>query len=234
MLTQPARLTARPRPSSPTFIPGAGPRSLRAVSAGQASHHGAMAATYHVRRAQQDDMPAILDLIDWSAKWLRECKNTDQWSSPWPDEDARNLRVAQGIDAGLTWMVRDDQGSLAGTVTCRDQGSPKLWRTAELRQPAVYVSRLIVARDQAGRGIGAALIDWAGQRGARRWGARWIRVDVWTTNLALHAYYKRTGFTHLRTLKFADNWEYPSAALFQKPTGGIDPLSVGRFVEGGA
>ncbi len=97
--------------------------------------------------------------------------------------------------------------------------------------PAVYVSRLIVSREQAGQGIGAALIDWAGMLGVSKWHATWIRVDVWTTNLALHRYYKGQGFEHLRTLQFRNEWDYPSAALFQKPAAGVDASSVARFRE---
>jgi GNAT superfamily N-acetyltransferase len=176
-------------------------------------------------------MTAILDLIAWSAKWLQECKNTDQWARPWPDEAARDARVAHGIEDGLTWIVEDRMGGQVGTVTYRDQGNPRLWTGAELGEPAVYVSRLIVAREHAGRHIGASLLDWAGRRGTARWNARWIRVDVWTTNLALHSYYTLNGFAHLRTLQFQDNWEYPSAALFQKPTARVSPSAAARFVE---
>lgn len=188
-----------------------------------------MEATYRLRLAAQGDVTAILDLINWSAKWLRERKNTDQWARPWPNESARDARVKQGIKNRLTWMVEDHQGALVGTVTCREKGSSKLWNRRELLQPAVYVSRLIVAREHAGQHVGSALLDWAGQRGMEQWGATSIRVDVWTTNHGLHAYYRRNGFSHLRTLEFKDRWEYPSAALFQKPTAAINTACAGRF-----
>ena len=77
--------------------------------------------------------------------------------------------------------------------------------------------------------IGAALIHWAAARAMGEWGAGWIRVDVWTTNTALHQYYKNQGFEHLRTLEFQDPWEYPSAALFQKPAAGAEAKSAGWF-----
>jgi ribosomal protein S18 acetylase RimI-like enzyme len=190
-----------------------------------------MTATHRVRRAKPDDMTAILDLINWSAKWLREYKNTDQWARPWPNKRARDARVRQGIEDGLTWMVEDHQSALVGTVTYREKGSPKLWTRRELREPAVYVSRLIVARDYADQQIGSALLDWAGQRGMDRWGAMSIRVDVWTTNHGLHAYYVKNGFSHLRTLEFWDNWKYPFAAIFQKPVDAIDTVAAARFKE---
>lgn len=198
---------------------------------GRSADYGAMTTiAYQVRPATPGDVPAIVGLITSAAGWLREHKHTDQWARPWPDRDSRDARIARGIQHGLTWML-EDQGVLAGTITYRDQGNPKLWTQDELSEPAVYVSRLIVSHGHRGRGIGAALIDWAGQRGIQQWNARWIRVDVWTTNLALHDYYKGQGFTHLRTLEFEDEWEYPSGALFQKPTTQIDVDSANCFTE---
>jgi len=184
--------------------------------------------TYHIRRAALEDVPAIIALIGEAADWLQKTKHTDQWAKPWPDRDARDARISQGIVDGLTWMVTDN-GTLVATITRREQGSGILWTPAELRQPAVYVSRLIVRRDRARCGVGAALIDWAGLHGIEEWGARWIRVDVWTTNDGLHRYYKGLGFTHLRTLEFENAWDYPSGALFQKPTTEIDRASAARF-----
>jgi ribosomal protein S18 acetylase RimI-like enzyme len=191
-----------------------------------------MTHTYRVRPAATDDIPAIHDLIGSAAAWLQEYKNTDQWATPWPNKRDRDARVAQGIQDRLTWMVEDGEGLLVGTVTCREHGNDMLWEAEELDEPAVYVSRLIVSREQAGLGIGAALIDWAGALGRTRWQADWIRVDVWTTNFALHRYYKGQGFEHLRTLEFQNEWDYPSAALFQKPTADVDAASAARFKEG--
>ena len=80
----------------------------------------------------------------------------------------------------------------------------------------MYVCRLVINRAFARQGLGAALLDWAGLRARRWYGARWIRVDVWTTNTRLHAYYQRQGFGFCG---FSEAFRhYPSAALFQKET----------------
>jgi predicted N-acetyltransferase YhbS len=185
---------------------------------------------YRIRPAVTDDIAAILDLICSAAAWLQKYKNTDQWEQPWPTEQERNDRITRNVKRGFTWMA-EENGVLAATITYRDKGNPKLWTADERSEPAVYVSRLIVSREQAGRGLGAALIDWAGLRGIKEWAAESIRVDVWTTNLALHDYYKGQGFEHLRTLEFDDPWEYPSAALFQKPITGVDTSFAAWFHE---
>ena len=171
---------------------------------------------YQVRPAMPDDMTCILGLIDSAARWLRDNKNTDQWAQPWPDESTRNARVLAGIALGKTWMVESDDSPI-GTITYSEQGNDALWTPSELSESAVYVSRLIVSRTYAGHGIGAALIDWAAQRGRRQWNATWIRADAWTTNFGLHSYLKNLGFSHLRTYEFESYWTYPAAALFQKP-----------------
>jgi len=230
VLTLPMRVSAGARSPSPPSVPGARAGSfLPAAGAGQPFHHGAMTPTYRIRPATADDMPAILGLIDSSAAWLRKHKNTNQWAKPWPDEKTRDGRITRGIARRETWMV-EDGGALAGTLTYRNRANPDLWTDTELNeQRAVYVSRLIVDRAYAGQGLGAALIDWAGLRGIQEWQADWIRVDVWTSNVGLHNYYKGQHFEYVRTVEVEHEWDYPSAVLFQKPTMEIDSASAAKF-----
>jgi GNAT superfamily N-acetyltransferase len=189
---------------------------------------GAMEDTLTIRRATSDDLSVILGLIDEAATWLRT-KDTDQWAKPWPNEAARDARMRRGLYRGKTWIA-EEHGTPIATITYRKYGNEALWTQRELHEPAVYVSRLIVTRDAAGRGIGSALIDWAGQRGRRDWSAQWVRIDVWTFNEALHNYYEKRGFTYCRIS--ASNMNiYPSAALFQKPTTDVDEDAAARFTE---
>jgi ribosomal protein S18 acetylase RimI-like enzyme len=219
-------------PSSLSVSPDTCLGSLSTGGTGLVLNVGAMTTpAYNIRPAGLDDVSLILRLISSSAAWLEEYKRTDQWARPWPNRDERDARVVQGIMDNLTSMVEDDAGTPIGTVTCREHGNDMLWTKAELAEPAAYVSRLIVSRDHAGEGIGAALIHWAGARAVDNWGARSVRVDVWTTNTALHQYYKDQGFEHLRTLDFPDPWQYPSAALFQKPAATLNRNVAGRFRE---
>jgi ribosomal protein S18 acetylase RimI-like enzyme len=178
------------------------------------------------RPAEPDDLPTIIGLIDEAAGWLWE-KGTDQWSTPWPTLVARDGRVMRGIADRCTWMVVDE-ANVVGTISCRPDGNPHLWSDSERVEPAVYVSRLIVRRSHAGRGIGHELFDWAGKWAARQYGALWVRIDVWTTNDALQEYYEKRGFRFLR--KRVDPL-YPSAALFQKPTDSITDSDIPRLRE---
>lgn len=188
-----------------------------------------------VRRGTAGDFERVLAMINEAAGWLRD-KNTDQWSTPWPSRPARDERIRRGLRDGGTWMV-EDHGVPIATITYRPTGNLRLWTPQERREPSVYVSRLIVSRSHAAQAIGEALIDWAGLRALRDWGAQWIRIDVWTTNEALHNYYEKRGFRFCRIHKppesknghNGEQKSYPSAALFQKPTGGADMAAAQRF-----
>jgi RimJ/RimL family protein N-acetyltransferase len=202
----------RPRPLSPTRR--SGPAAVQDILT--------------IRPATSGDTRVILDLINEAAEWLRT-KGTDQWNAPWPNTEARDARVLRSLRHGSTWIVEKD-GSAVATITYRRHGSTVLWTERERGEPAVYVSRLIVTRRAAGRHIGTALSDWAGQRALWDWGAQWVRIDVWTTNEALHNYYEKRGFRFCRVC-VVDERTYPSAALFEKPTREVDVAAAARFTE---
>jgi hypothetical protein len=43
------------------------------------------------------------------------------------------------------------------------------------------------------------MLDWSAGR-AFAAELTWLRLDAWTTNRRLHDYYRRRGFTHVRTV----------------------------------
>jgi GNAT superfamily N-acetyltransferase len=179
-----------------------------------------------LRRARPDDFEAVRSLLKEASRWLGT-KNTDQWAVPWPDENGRNTNIKRAIRAGRTWIVLDADARSAATLTA----SPNhhgIWPERNGREPAVYVRRITVSRRYAGQGLGGQLLDWAGLRANRDYGARWIRVDVWTTNTQLHDYYRRQGFQYCGRCAVPG---YPSAALFQKSVEEIKPAKTPLFRE---
>ncbi len=177
-------------------------------------------------RADENDHDAIVGLIEAAAQWLRLTKDTDQWTQPWRSEEDRSNRILRDLTAGKTWLLRDS-GITVATITADPQDYP-IWPAEQQRERAVYVRRLVVGRDHAGQRLGAALLDWAGLAARRGHGARWIRVDVWRTNKELHAYYERQGFA---TCGMCTDPDYPSGALFQKPTKHLTPPWPALFHE---
>jgi GNAT superfamily N-acetyltransferase len=182
-------------------------------------------ATMRIALATTEDFDTVLGLIDEAAAWLRT-KNTDQWATPWPDRDARDARVKRGLAGEKTWIVWDGNVA-AATVTLTPRLNPRVWsRSAclcDLGERAVYAHRLITARSYRGQGLGAQLIDWAGLRARCRYGAKWIRIDVWSTNAGLHDYYLNTGFEPCGE---CEDPGYPSGKLFQKRTARIEASDI--------
>jgi predicted N-acetyltransferase YhbS len=168
-----------------------------------------------VRAATISDYRDVLRLIDGAARWLSS-KGTDQWAQPWPDEPRRNARVREDLRYGRTWLATDDT-KVAATITI-DPVDNGVWPADKREQPALYVRRVIVDRDYGGSKVGACLLDWAADVAADVYHAEWIRVDVWTTNLELHEYYRDQDFEDAGFRDLADEPMYPSRALFQRKT----------------
>jgi len=164
-----------------------------------------------IYRATEADVSLLLQIRRESIDWLAT-RETDQWAADFPDEETMLAGFAADARQGHAWLVADGDAVVA-TVTLDAAAQPALWTREEAAEPARYVHRLTVRRPAAGRGLGGELLDWCGDR-AHHEGATWLRLDAWTTNHALHDYYRSQGFDHLRTVERAD---YPSGALFQRP-----------------
>jgi hypothetical protein len=178
-----------------------------------------------LRRANVDDLWAVTDLLQDASRWLGT-KETDQWARPWPDEEGRRERILAAIRAGRTWVIWDDALPTATITT--SPNDHQVWPEEYRGDLAVYIRRLVVSRRYAGQDLGLHLLDWAGYRARREYGAHWVRVDLWTTNSELHAYFRGLGFVFCGLSEIPD---YPSAALFQKSTEQISLPQGPQFIE---
>ena len=160
--------------------------------------------------------PSDVDTIEaWRAErlaWLASC-GSDQWSNPMPrrvlDAEAR---------AGLTWMVCDGAVPMLTISVLSyedfdprwspDSGDDPMW--PDDPRAALYAARMVGPRRFAGLGLGGEALDWAAGR-ANDAGVPWLRLDAWNSNTALHGYYRRLGFHHMRTVTG------PSGTCFQRP-----------------
>ena len=163
----------------------------------------------NIQLAMDADVDDIARLRREAAEWLAEI-GSDQWSSAGIDDAEFNRRVRSSIAEGETWVACDDRDKTLATIAIDDQSNPGLWTDEEL-EDSLIIHRMIKARS-APSGIGTALIQHAEQVAARR-GAQWLRLDAWTTNTALHDYYRRAGFEHVRTVS---GHHTCSAALFAR------------------
>jgi GNAT superfamily N-acetyltransferase len=175
---------------------------------------------FTLRLATPGDLDEVRGLVREAAEWLRTSKNTDQWAKPWPDRARKRERILNDLLKGKTWLVWDGP-TAAATITVDtedplDENEQPVWPAHRRREPALYVRRVVVSRNYAGLGLGAALLDWAADVAKRDHEAALIRVDVWTTNRDLHAYYEGQHFTRCAGRDPRELRNYPSQALFER------------------
>ncbi|MFF3062056.1 GNAT family N-acetyltransferase [Streptomyces sp. NPDC057909] len=143
--------------------------------------------------ARPDDVTKLVAFREEAAAWLTRL-GSDQWQRPYPAD-----RLTATIEAGSVFMVMDGAAT-AATITLSPEAEDGLWTERELAEPSTFVTKLTVSRAYAGQSLGGRLLDWAGDR-AYRDGAKWLRLDAWTTNEALQRYYLRQEFEHVRTVR---------------------------------
>jgi GNAT superfamily N-acetyltransferase len=175
---------------------------------------------FALRLAAPGDFDDVNGLVRGAAEWLRTSKDTDQWEKPWPDRVGHRERILNDLIKGKTWIVWDGV-TAAATITVDteeplDLNEQPVWPARRRHEPALYVRRVIVSRRYAGRELGAALLDWAADVAGREHGAALIRVDVWTTNTDLHAYYQGQDFVRCPGRDPRELADYPSQALFER------------------
>jgi GNAT superfamily N-acetyltransferase len=159
-----------------------------------------------IRRAIPGDLGDVLCLLNAAASWLHS-RGLDQWPGGFGAD-----RIAPLIDRGEVYLVCED-GIAIATVTVSAEGDTDFWTSAELAEPALYIAKLAIVRGQAGQRLGELLLRWTVDLAARQ-GANWARLDVWRTNHELHAWYRRAGWTEVRTVPLPHR---RSGTLFQHP-----------------
>ena len=175
---------------------------------------------FALRLGMPGDLDAVSGLVRQAAEWLRTSKDTDQWARPWPDRIHHRERMVNDLLKGKTWLVWDGETAVA-TITVdtdepADLNDKPVWPERERHRSALYVRRVVVARTYSGSGLGAALLDWAADVAERDHGAELIRIDVWTANLELHAYYEGQRFIRQSSRDPGELAGYPSQALFER------------------
>lgn len=161
-----------------------------------------------IRLATAADAQELLDLYEAAQRWLIG-QGTNQWANN--TRKKMRPRFMRSIEQGECY-VAEDEGGLVGMVTVDEYADPEFWRPEDQPAAALYVHRMVVDRSRAGMGIGAALLDWSSNVAASK-GRRWLRLDAWRANAALHRYYQSQGFALVRVVELAHRG---SGALFQR------------------
>jgi GNAT superfamily N-acetyltransferase len=136
-----------------------------------------------VRVAGLADLETVRALLEEASAWLRS-RGIEQWPRSWGDE-----WIVPALGAGETWLVERDGRAIATvTVQWSDEAT---WGA---RPPdAGYVHRLAVRRGHPG--LGRQLLEWAAAHAVSRRRSL-LRLDCWSGNERLRAYYEAAGFTY--------------------------------------
>jgi protein-tyrosine phosphatase len=156
-----------------------------------------------ITRATEVDVAALVALYDEASAWLM-ARGSRQWPPGWwtPAVVVKELRAGHEM-----YLARREDGEPVGKLTLQWDDAA-VW--GEQPPDAGYVHGLCVSRAIAGRGLGAALLDWAGQR-VRASGRGLLRLDCMAANPVLRAWYERLGFTYRGIGD--EGW----AALYERP-----------------
>ncbi|MFC0624748.1 GNAT family N-acetyltransferase [Kribbella deserti] len=156
---------------------------------------------------REEHRELIHRLRNEAEEWVAS-KGLDQYTAgPNSKSEFAHSDIDRLFDAGqFVGIAPHDQVVAVVAVTEPDAD---FWTPEEIAEPQGYLSRFLVA--EHGKHYGANLLSAVKTAEMRR-GSRWLRLDVWRTNTALHAYYMRQGFKHVRTEVVPGRM---SGALFQ-------------------
>jgi GNAT superfamily N-acetyltransferase len=137
----------------------------------------------NVRIATVEDVETVGGLMDEATAWVNGLGH-EQWPRPFPRD-----QLAAAVGRGEVFVAEEDGDPIA-TVTVLT-ADPVYW--GERPPDALYIHKLVVRRDRAGRGLGADIVAWVDARAAES-GRRFLRLDCLRDDPGIRAYYERLGF----------------------------------------
>lgn len=148
--------------------------------------------TLTIRRATVDDAAVLAEL---GARTFEETFAADERNRP--EDMAAYMSEAFAVgqvaaeleDARATWLVAEVGGVAAGYAKLYAGEAPE----GVAGEGALELTRLYVAREWLGRGVGPALMD-ACLEDARACGHRSVWLGVWEHNARARAFYRKWGF----------------------------------------
>lgn len=148
-------------------------------------------------QAGPEDEETVRELNLQTARWLNSIGST-QWGEMLHGKDKHKL--ARAIEHGEVFAFRQEgEDELAGSVILQQHPSDwdkGLWgEESTSAGNAVYLHRLVVNRQNSGKGLGAEIVSWT-ENGIRFTGKDRIRLDCIANNEKLNLFYKRCGYTY--------------------------------------
>jgi 8-oxo-dGTP diphosphatase len=140
-----------------------------------------------LRPATADEIDPFIALLEDAAQWMH-ARRIDQWR---PGGLLAQRRAFVAAQSAGELLVAEESGRIVGGGLLRASPDP-IW--ADRPEPAaLYLGKLVVARDRVGDGLGERILA-AAENIARERGARWLRLDCVASNESLAHYYQRLGY----------------------------------------
>jgi ribosomal protein S18 acetylase RimI-like enzyme len=168
--------------------------------------------SFNLQAAKITQMSPIMGLFEEGRKWHGEMK-----VSEWPVFEL--ARVLDDIDNDRLFVLMDKQ-LVVGSVTI-SESDPLIWSD---NTPALYIHRLVVARDLKGLNLGKLIVDKIEEKAIERDKSA-LRLDCWANNERLKSYYERIGFVKLTNVTIGDvpslplHYRNSTTTLFQRRCG---------------
>lgn len=146
-----------------------------------------------IRRADQDDIPAIADTYKRLLIYEREHGTHSNWKPDvYPTVDVPEKAVPEG-----TMYVLTDDWEICASMILDHNQAPEyaeiVWRCEAEPDKVLVIHTLCVPPDQAGHGYGQKMVRFAEEAAANA-GYTCIRIDTWFYNEPAQNLYKKCGF----------------------------------------
>ncbi|MDR6867500.1 GNAT superfamily N-acetyltransferase [Microbacterium resistens] len=153
-----------------------------------------------IRRAGDEDVPAILALFDEVIAWFVSIGNEGQWGAePWSTQQRRIDQVTELCALPEAWVAEHPGLGVCGVLVLGEA----MDYVPPASGPEAYVRLLIASREPRARGIGRHLMGVADDR-ARALGVDRLRVDCYGGGSgALIRFYESCGYERISVFDVA-------------------------------
>lgn len=166
-----------------------------------------------LRPATPDDTPALAKLGRTSFCAAFEHLYRPEDLAAFLEQVYSEETVAEEIaDETITHRLADDGQRLLGYVKLR---APSWYADHSEAKNPIALGQLYTQPDLTGRGIGAALMDWAVEESIAR-GHDAIQLSVWSENFGGQRFYQRYGFAKIADIDFLVGEQVDDEFLYEK------------------
>lgn len=149
--------------------------------------------TYAIRKGMMTDVPAVAAVYEALLQYEREHGTATGWiSGVYPTAAVAESAAAQG-----TLFVLEADGAINAAMILNQVQAPEYaaadWQYEAPPEKSLVLHTLCIAPNQARRGYGRAMVQYAEHRAARM-GCTVVRLDTWMHNSPARSLYTAMGY----------------------------------------